>query len=247
MITAIYLRVATEITYLLDKKIYMDNEDTLQSFELKKKCLLLAYLGNFLFLMIAGGVFVFLMLKFPIKGNGYMRLTQFLIQTVYLAIWTYSLASLYSDIKSAQDLIPKMKVFKLHFALLLIYLISLFGFTLCFELAMTINKSSNHYTILLIISQILQITKNLVEAITFFVVIFMMLPMTKQQHKKRTEMKQFFLNGFVDFDSILPAIIAENPDMTVEEKQAVTLSIERCKSFFKKTCETQEIVSSLVD
>ena len=56
---------------------------------------------------------------------------------------------------------------------------------------------------------------------TFFLVVKLMLPITKSEKKTRSTYLQFTFKGFVDLDALKDAIFANNPDMNTDQQSFV--------------------------
>ena len=79
------------------------------------------------------------------------------------------------------------------------------------------GKSLNCSSICLGISYILYFFANTIEALTFLLVINMMLPLTNSQRMCLLELNLFFLNGFASFENLEQAVLEENKNMDTEE------------------------------
>lgn len=94
------------------------------------------------------------------------------------------------------------------------------GFVVSYALWITSNslaihaKSVNSLYIVASVADILATVTDLLELLTFYLVIFLMLPLSTNMRNKRKEFNTFLHRGFVDFDHLESAVIAQNPEMT---------------------------------
>lgn len=98
-ICVIYLKVAIEVTYLLDKDIYLENQTTLREFANKKQRLQRFFAVNIM-LCVSLGVITWLGYTHSSLGSlAFASDILFIVfQVVYLVIWAWALYSLYRDI-----------------------------------------------------------------------------------------------------------------------------------------------------
>ena len=59
---------------------------------------------------------------------------------------------------------------------------------------------------------------------------YITLPITRQQQKRRMDFQNFLLNGFLDFDQLKEAVLAQN-DFDDDEREIVLNDLERFGSF----------------
>ena len=59
----------------------------------------------------------------------------------------------------------------------------------------------------------LQILTNLMEFVTFFLVVKLMLPITPSEKEKRSKFQSFLFKGFADKNELKAAVLANNPDI----------------------------------
>ena len=57
--------------------------------------------------------------------------------------------------------------------------------------------------------------------ITFFLVVRMMIPITKQDKEARSKFQRFLFNGFADKNELKAAILANNPSMDADQRSLV--------------------------
>ena len=64
-------------------------------------------------------------------------------------------------------------------------------------------------------------TQCLIEMTTFFLVVRMMLPITKLDKETRSKFQRFLFNGFADKNELKAAILANNPHMDTDQRSLV--------------------------
>jgi len=100
--------------------------------------------------------------------------------------WAWTLVRLYKDIKHSNKLLPSKGMFILHG-------IFLTGYLLLFALAQIIFYAAEHtesidrYLILRGIVDVLIAISNLTEMVTFFLVVKLMLPITRSDKEARSK------------------------------------------------------------
>ena len=76
----------------------------------------------------------------------------------------------------------------------------------------------NRLLILAGITNILLVTSDIIVMTTFFLVVRMMLPITKNDKETRSKFQRFLFNGFADKDELKAAILANNPHMDADQR-----------------------------
>ncbi len=61
----------------------------------------------------------------------------------------------------------------------------------------------------------------MIEMITFFLVVRMMIPITKTDKQTRSKFQRFLFNGFADKNELKAAILANNPGMDADQRSLV--------------------------
>ena len=59
---------------------------------------------------------------------------------------------------------------------------------------------------------------NLVEIMTFFLVVKLMLPIIPSEKEKRSKFQRFLFKGFADKNELRAAVLANNPDMNQSQR-----------------------------
>lgn len=95
-------------------------------------------------------------------------------------------------------------MFLIHEILLASYIISLLVYVILYQLY---NSSSQKKTGLATITIVFQVA-SLLQAASFWLVLYILVPFTKSQRERLLKMHTFILNGFIDFDQLLNAIYA---------------------------------------
>ena len=112
-----------------------------------------------------------------------------------LAAWAWTLIRLYRTVANAKDLLPNKKVFILHGSILSTYVIF-------YTVQITVLAySSNGPQALTGISDLLLAFVDLLELLTFYMVVALMLPFQGIQRKK-DQFSKFMHRGFVDLDQV---------------------------------------------
>ena len=81
---------------------------------------------------------------------------------------------------------------------------------------------------------------------TFFLVVRIMLPITKTDKETRSKFQRFLFNGFADKDELKTAILANNPHMDVDQRSLVEQDIDNLQAFISSTYSNGSIVGGLV-
>ena len=89
---------------------------------------------------------------------------------------------------------------------------------------------------------------NTIEQSTFFLVVYLMLPITSGQRRRKEELQRFLFCGFVEPSELKNAIKAQNPNMTPDTESIVMQDLGRLDSFLGATASeyTRSIVSNMV-
>ena len=83
------------------------------------------------------------------------------------------------------------------------------------------TQNHNRYLISRGIVDILFATQCIIEMSTFFYVVKMMLPITKNDKETRSKFQRFLFNGFADKKELKAAILANNPHMDADQRSLV--------------------------
>ena len=121
---------------------------------------------------------------------------------------------LYSNVNQSKKLLPNKHLFKLHGFLLVSYLLV---YVVC-QILMYIysHTDGNIGQVLHGVYDLLNCFTLPTEVITFFLVVKLMLPITKSEKRTQSGYVQFVYKGFVDLTTLKAAIYANNPDMTAD-------------------------------
>lgn len=68
---------------------------------------------------------------------------------------------------------------------------------------------------------LLTLIGNIIEMTTFYLVVFLMMPITETAKQKHIALKQFLLNGFLKPEELAAAVIAQDPEMPEETKNFI--------------------------
>lgn len=242
-VSYVYLTVILEMEALLDKETHMSSYDKLNEITASKgKLKIWSVLA--VTLCVIDGVICYV--GFMIDDVFLIVGTQFVLvcfNIAFLYIWGYALIKLNRRIKNADKLIPNKRLFMMHGTVLVLYIVWNIVFLVCFSWAY--YATGDKQNILYGIVNISGVFAPFAECAGFWLVLFMMTPITKGQAKKRNEFESFLLDGFMDVKQLRTAIYENNPDMTVEEMQAVDEQMETFSSYLESTKFTQSIVAEM--
>jgi hypothetical protein len=124
-----------------------------------------------------------------------------------MLMWGYTLKRLYNDVALSKKLLPNKRLFIIHGSLLSAFLV-LYALADIFEyIALHSSSSTTEYTLLIIVYLFLCI-ENLLEMLTFFLVVKLMLPFTRADKENKSKFKKFLFNGFADKHELKAAVLA---------------------------------------
>lgn len=89
-------------------------------------------------------------------------------------------------------------------------------------------------------SDLLVDISNTIMFVTFYMVVFLMLPISKRQKRQQMEFKKFLFGGFLDKDHLESAIFDKNPEATLKERQFIR------KKLAKLNWSTQVKATSII-
>ena len=147
--------------------------------------------------------------------------------------WAWTLVRLYKDVRQSKKLLPNKGIFKLHGWLLAAYLL-IFLVVQVVLIAITHVKEDGTYLVLVGSIYILLCVGNLLEMATFFLVVKLMLPITKPEKDNRARYKQFLFMGFLDVNQLKYAVYRHNPGMSADQRSFVEHDLS----------ELQELIAS---
>lgn len=125
-----------------------------------------------------------------------------------LIAWSWALFSLYRDVKHSEKLLPDKKIFLLHGSLLTAFLVLLLAQTIIQEIAdKQTTPTYEPYTLYGIVD-LLGFIFSCVEMATFYLVVFLMMRITKASNAKYVALQKFLLNGFVNPEELEAAVFA---------------------------------------
>jgi hypothetical protein len=121
------------------------------------------------------------------------------------------------QVKKAQELMPNRTIFCIHGTVLVLYLV-------CSSLGLYFYELRRHLITrdaklkALIASNIFYILSFMFECAGFLLVLYILLPTTNGQAKRRKDLQKVFLLGFVDINQLKDAVLAQNEDLDEEER-----------------------------
>ena len=89
-------------------------------------------------------------------------------------------------------------------------------------------------------------TSYIIEMTTFFLVVKMMLPITKNDKETRSKFQRFLFNGFADKNELKAAILANNPHMDADQRSLVEQDIDNLQAFISSTYSNKSIIGGMV-
>jgi branched-subunit amino acid ABC-type transport system permease component len=123
-------------------------------------------------------------------------------QTACMLAWSWTLVRLYKDIEHSEKLLPNKRIFILHGSLLVAYiLIFVIQLILYYLYNRTLYGSDENLTLLGVID-ISVCLQDLIQMLTFFLVVKLMIPLTKSEKEKRSKFQQFIFKGFADIKEL---------------------------------------------
>jgi hypothetical protein len=124
-----------------------------------------------------------------------------------MLVWGYTLKRLYNDVALSKKLLPNKRLFIIHGSLLCSFL-TLYALTDIFEYIASHSSNTTTECILLVFCYLFLCINNLLEMLTFFLVVKLMLPFTQKEKENKSQFKKFLFNGFADRHELKAAILA---------------------------------------
>lgn len=217
---------------LLDKATY-DNSATCLARVKRFNCWLTAISIFFVMLILVLSICVYWSYFMP----GLMLRTISYNASLFLQIlcmlgWAWTLVSLYRNVKHSEKLLPNRRLFHLHGCLLA-------GYLLIFALAQLLWYWINHtddlntYLTLRGILDITMFPETALEFLSFFLVVKLMLPVTPTDKETRSKFQRFLFKGFANKDELHAAVLANNPDMTIEQRAFMEHDLDQLNSLIE--------------
>jgi hypothetical protein len=161
---------------------------------------------------------------------------------------------LYKVVDHSKKLLPNKLIFIIHGLLLVIYLLSFSAAQYCWytavraiwKLEVTFDDFERYVTYYGFY-YLLQCLSNLMQVLTFSLVIKLMLPITKSERERQSKFQRFLFNGFANKEELEAAIFANNPDMTEEERSDVKRDLKDLDELIEGRSSGSSIVSGMVD
>lgn len=161
-----------------------------------------------------------------------------------LFTWAITLCILYRTVKKTDKLLPHKSVFIVHGLLLSAFF---FAYALNLYFSIKYNHSTgNQQLIAGGFGNLSEVFANFFELTTFFLVVFLMLPLSAEKRKKRSDFTKFLHNGFMDVDHLESAILAQNPELTAEDKEILHDDMVRVDRLIHMSGDCTSIMSSMV-
>jgi hypothetical protein len=247
-ICLIYLKVALEVKFLLNKKIYLENYETLREFHRGKKRLKWFFIVNVGICILLGLLTLFAYTIFPLGILAFSSDILFIIlQLGYLLVWVWALWRLYRNVQQAKDLLPNKRIFFIHGSLLVLYILGVMGDTILSQMPNWLGCGEACFYKWRAMGQISIVVGNYAESASFLLVIYVLSPITRKQHKNQQNFQEFLMNGLVDHEKLEEAVLAANPNITPFEKEMLLESLSRVKEFFRATRDSQRLIASMIE
>lgn len=87
---------------------------------------------------------------------------------------------------------------------------------------------------------------NTVEQAAFFLVVHLMLPLTETARQRCAQMQSFVFCGFVDRQELENAVLAQNPDLTKQQKETLKKDISELNKLFESCGSARLMVGRMV-
>ena len=132
--------------------------------------------------------------------------------TIFTLTWGWSLYKLYRDTTDSDELLPDKRIFILHGSLLTLVLVLNALYIYAYWMALnSTGKAHNDWGGIANLSAFLI---NLAEALTFGLVVNLMLPWREEHKMAREEFQRFLFVGFLNREKLEAAIHSQYPDLT---------------------------------
>lgn len=138
---------------------------------------------------------------------------------LFLGAWVVTLVKLYRDLKHSKKLLPNKRIFIVHGSLLTTFLVLFLLAMILTQLYLKTTVGSPKYLTLRGIVDLDFLVYNSIEVATFFLVVSLMLPVSKQAMLDHQALQKCLLNGFVKPEELENAILAQHPDMPEDIKR----------------------------
>ena len=97
----------------------------------------------------------------------------------------------------------------------------------------------------LFFSDVFAMISFLTECLGFLLVLYILLPTTDRQAKRRKDLQSVFLLGFIDITQLKQAVLDQNQDLDEEERQIICDDLDRFNSFLQQSEMSASIVSEM--
>ena len=166
-----------------------------------------------------------------------------LVMMVSGLVWGVALLKLLRHLKHHDKLMPNKKLFIMHGVVLAV---SIAFLLIAVILDMTANNlKADAQQCLWGVTSIFFALSVLFTALSFWLVLYITIPITRQQRKRRMDFQTFLLNGFLDFDQLKEAVFAQN-DFDDDERAIVLDDLERFGSFLERSTSSRGVVAEMV-
>lgn len=169
------------------------------------------------------------------------------LELLYVCLWYFALFALYRQLATANHILPNKKIFIVHVTLLTLYFLTSALFITLEQAKIGQNCSLNCQYIVGSINDIVLMIADLLELLTFFLVIFIVLPVTKDQKQSRVKFQNFLFNGHSSLESLERAVLEANPSMNEQDRVKVVEILLKRKQIIQKTESTQSFVAIMVE
>jgi len=126
------------------------------------------------------------------------------LEAIFSIAWGVILVKLLHRVKHNPNLLPNRNMFIQHWCYLLAFVILYLFTVVAYQLAGQAPVSKQ--VLAFAVANLLNDAADLFEAISFFLVVYLMLPITDAAKQKRDRFQQFLFNGFLNREELKKAI-----------------------------------------
>lgn len=167
-------------------------------------------------------------LLYDIGSYGWLTLL-----TVFTLTWGWTLYKLYMNTVHSEKLLPDKRIFILHGSLLVFFLLmNALNIYAYWKASNLTGKAHDDWGSVFILAVCLGC---LIEAVTFGLVIFLMIPVGDHQKFKRQEFQRFLFVGFVDRTQLEEAIRKQYPDLSETELSFISSELDCMESMMTES------------
>ena len=244
VITQSYLNVSFETKQIINKDVLFNNPEKLAAVYRFKTCMKVAnILVPLLFIALSVCYFIGVtsqnVILYDIGNYGWLAMV-----TNFTLTWGWSLYKLYRDTTDSDELLPDKRIFILHGSLLTLFLVLQALNIYALWVVLNSKYHSKAYNDWGGINNLSAFLINLAEALTFGLVINLMLPWRQEHKMAREEFQKFLFVGFLNRSKLEAAIHAQYPDLTASQKIFIRSDLDELDLLMTKT--SKDITAGMV-